>query len=90
MTDCPTLTFNGDGTYSYFAPRIDRRLDGIWSTQGDLLTLTTTMDTGQPLAPPGTSTWRWSVSENTLTISNPLVYLFLYYSRDVGAFEVQP
>jgi len=90
VTDCPTFTFNEDGTYTLVLPANDRRLDGTWSTQGNILTLTTTMDTGQPLDPPPTSTQQWSVSENTLTISNPLIELFLFYSRDVGAFEETP
>jgi hypothetical protein len=90
VTDCDALTFNEDGTYTLVQPANARRFDGTWSTQGNLLTLSTTVDTGQPLDPPATSTQQWSVSENTLTISNPLIELFLFYSRDVGAFERQP
>jgi hypothetical protein len=90
VTDCDTLAFNADGTYWLVSPVIGRRFDGTWSSQGNLLRLTTTMDTGQPLDPPPTSTFQWSVSENTLTLSNPLIDLFFYYSRDTGAFEVQP
>ena len=90
VTDCDAFTFNEDGTYSLVQPANDRRFDGTWSTQGNLLTLITTVDTGQPLDPPATSTQQWSVSENTLTISNPPIELFLFYSRDVGTREMQP
>jgi hypothetical protein len=88
MTDCLTFTFNADGTYALVLPANDRRGDGTWSTRGNILTLTTTSDTGQPLDPPPTSTSAWSIAEDTLTISTPFVTF--YYLRDVGAFEVQP
>jgi hypothetical protein len=76
LTDCATITFNADGTLVIVAPIVPERGEGTWSTQGSILTWTTTMagpdiDNLQPLDPPRTTTWSWNVSGDTLAISFP-------------------
>jgi hypothetical protein len=68
VTDCDTLTFKADGTFVLMQPLLDRRFEGYWSTQGSILTLTTTVENMEPLDPPPTSTSRWSVSGDTLSV----------------------
>lgn len=73
-------TFNSDGTFAEvqttdeFGVPFDWRSEGIWSTQGSTLTLTSThegTDEGslQPIDPPETQSATWSVSGSTLTLA---------------------
>ena len=74
-----TNTFNSDGTFVEIQTTDELgdpdpfRSEGTWSTNGDMLSITYTMegpdeDSLQPLVPPETQTATWSVAGTTLTL----------------------
>jgi len=76
LTDCTRFAFNADGTYVIAMITPPLRGEGIWSTQGEMLTLTRLragpdVNSLEPLDPPRITTFRWSVSGDTLAMSVP-------------------
>jgi hypothetical protein len=82
------VTFNADGTYvsvdttDEFGVPFDERTEGTWSTAGNILTITETMegpDAGSlvPIDPVEAISLTWIVSGNTLTttLDDPLIPL---------------
>ena len=74
-----TLTFQEDGslvqvqTTDEYGDPYDWRTEGTWSVDDDLLAVTLTKegpdaDSFQPIQPPDSFIWMWSVSQDTLTI----------------------
>jgi len=74
-----TLAFRQDGslvqvqTTDEYGDPYDWRTEGTWSVDDDLLAVTLTeegpdADSLQPIEPPDSFLWMWSVSQDTLTI----------------------